>query len=1224
LEEVMMLDSSSLPLVVDSSINFINNSQEQIVGLIGESHHQELVFIDAAITDAAILTSKFHNARVIQLNGELDGIDQITNVLGQSQDIASIHIISHGSQGDIQLGNSHLNWASLPNYGEKLQQWRAALTTDADVLFYGCNIGAGVEGGTLVREISQITGADIAASNNLTGNAALGGDWNLEVHSGKIEAPTESIVNYQGILPIYNGKEYLLTNSAKSWTDAQAEATSLGGNLVTINNAAEENWLKQTFGSSEQLWIGLTDRTTEGTFKWVNGETATYRNWNPGEPNNFNFGGAVPEGEDYAVINQGTQWNDIPNTYAGNVRGIIERNIDDNFAYDGKKYRLTTGAKSWTDAQAEATSLGGNLVTINNAAEENWLKQTFGSSEQLWIGLTDRTTEGKFEWVNGETATYRNWNPGEPNNSNFGGAVPEGEDYAVINQGTQWNDIPNTYAGNVRGIIEINADSPTAGLIGLETSNYQIAETNNQVNVAILRQGGSDGTVTVDYRTVDASAKTGSDYQAVSGRVTFAPGETRKSIAVPILNDNLAEGDEQFNLTIDNVLGGATLSAPRTATITITDDEAPTPLVAFNDFTNITGLTLNGQATKSGNRLRLTEDLSNQASTAFLNRPLAIAANTSFSTKFEFQIGGQAGTNGRDGFTFMLQNSLSTTKALGNLGGNLGYSGISKSLAIEFDTFQNEWDSGNNQISVLRDGVVDKSAITANAPLDLNSGNRLTAWIDYDGATNKLAVFLAQTATKPNAAVLTYNIDLPTVVGNQAFLGFSAGSGNKTNTHDLLNWSLSSNSDLLPAPNPTPVGQKQTTVANLSQPIAIDWAPDGSKMFIAEKGGVIKVFENGQLKTTPFIDLSSVVNSARDRGLLDIAVHPDFFKGKPYIYASYTYDPAQVAQNSGLAGADGNGNRANRLTRIAADPATNYTTAIAGSEVVILGKNSTWNNFNAFANSTVDFNEKPAGILADGTNLRDFIAQDSESHVGGSLQFTSDGALFVSIGDGISYNQLDPRGVRVQDIDNLSGKILRIDPLTGAGLADNPFYNGDSGANRSKVYQSGLRNPFRTTIDARNGQLYIGDVGWTQWEEINAGGAGANFGWPYYEGGNRVSLRTGSYQDLPAAKAFYASGKQVTPASLALNHAADGIDAIILGDIYTGTKLPEKYRDNLFFNDLGQGIVRNAKVDAVGKITSAEIFATDAKYVVQITQGPDGELYYVDLDDGVVGRWQVG
>ena len=104
----------------------------------------------------------------------------------------------------------------------------------------------------------------------------------------------------------------------------------------------------------------------------------------------------------------------------------------------------------------------------------------------------------------------------------------------------------------------------------------------------------------------------------------------------------------------------------------------------------------------------------------------------------------------------------------------------------------------------------------------------------------------------------------------------------------------------------------------------------------------------------------------------------------------------------------------------------------------------------------------------------------------------------MSNGDGASYNRVDPRASRVQDIDNLSGKILRINPINGKGLSDNPFYNGDADANRSKVYQLGLRNPFRITVDPDNGKVYTGDVGWTQWEEVNAGEAGSDFGCPFF------------------------------------------------------------------------------------------------------------------------------
>lgn len=107
-----------------------------------------------------------------------------------------------------------------------------------------------------------------------------------------------------------------------NWYTAEAAAVTLGGHLVTINDAAEETWLKNTFGTS-LYWIGFTDSAIEGTWQWVSGEAVTYTNWSGGEPNNFG-------GEDWATMNWGSGWNDLaPGTSAegypwGLYRGIAE------------------------------------------------------------------------------------------------------------------------------------------------------------------------------------------------------------------------------------------------------------------------------------------------------------------------------------------------------------------------------------------------------------------------------------------------------------------------------------------------------------------------------------------------------------------------------------------------------------------------------------------------------------------------------------------------------------------------------------------------------------------------------------------------------------------------------------------------------------------------------------------------------------------------------------
>ena len=668
------------------------------------------------------------------------------------------------------------------------------------------------------------------------------------------------------------------------------------------------------------------------------------------------------------------------------------------------------------------------------------------------------------------------------------------------------------------------------GTISLELDSTQIIanEDSGSVEVTILRSQGSDGAVTVDYRSVNNSATGDLDYAAVSGTATFNDGETSQIISIPIIKDDLVEGSETFSFTIDNATGGANLLAPRTAFITIED----------NDF-------LPGATVFNGNQYLLT-------STALTWQEAQAEAQ---------RLGGNLVTINDSAEEIWLRENFSDTEQFW----------IGLNDAETEGQFQ--WASG--QPATYTNWAVGQ-------PNDLNGVQ------DFGGMNFGVAgKWDDQSGTSLYRGIIEIGGSNPTSSGGEVSLG----------------------------EEPT----QQTIVTGLNLPTAIDWTPDGSTIFIAEKGGVIKAFTNGELRDTPVIDLSAQVNEFQDRGLSDLAVHPNFFNGSPYLYAAYTYDPPEVFDNDGLAGPDGAGNRAGRLSRITID--LDSLTAVPDSEVVIVGSTSTWDNFNGFVDSTVDIDEPPARGIVE--QIPDFLAADSVAHSTGAVEFGPDGALYFSNGDGSSFNVADPRAVKVQDIDTLSGKILRIEPLTGAGLADNPFYNGDPNSNRSKVYQYGLRNPFRLSIDPETGVIYNGDVGWFTWEEINVGEPGANFGWPYYEGGDRINVRTPDYQSLPEAQAFYGSEQDnVTPAILALNHNTDNVNAIIMGDIYRGNAFPTTYQGDLFFNDLAQGIVRNISFDNSGNITNVDVFAEDTNTIVQIVQGPDDNLYFVELYSGVVGRWE--
>ncbi|HLO48479.1 MAG TPA: DUF4347 domain-containing protein, partial [Kamptonema sp.] len=149
-----------------------------------------IAFIDAALSNVQTLLNGVEpGTEILLLDSSKDGIKQISAALASRNSIKSIHIVSHGSPGSLQLGTAQLSLTNFDSYGQQLQQWSAALAKKADILLYGCEVAAGEKGSAFVQQLSQATGANIAASVSLTGNATLGGNWDLEFATGKIETP---------------------------------------------------------------------------------------------------------------------------------------------------------------------------------------------------------------------------------------------------------------------------------------------------------------------------------------------------------------------------------------------------------------------------------------------------------------------------------------------------------------------------------------------------------------------------------------------------------------------------------------------------------------------------------------------------------------------------------------------------------------------------------------------------------------------------------------------------------------------------------------------------------------------------------------------------------------------------------------------------------------------------------------------------------------------------
>lgn len=681
------------------------------------------------------------------------------------------------------------------------------------------------------------------------------------------------------------------------------------------------------------------------------------------------------------------------------------------------------------------------------------------------------------------------------------------------------------------------AASLNPGTIALGATLASVNEDDASVSIPVVRTGGSDGTVALNFTTVDGSATAGSDYTTTAGFAVLGPGVTTTNIVVPILDDGADEGNETFNVAGDLVVGGANLGFPRTATVTIVDDDGPpTP--------------------GDGNGL-LGEYYDNIDFTGF------VLERTDATVNFNWGQGSPAGGVGADTFS-------------------VRWTGEVEPFYNETYTFYSTADDGTrvwvNDVLII-DAWIDQQATTHTGAIALAGGVRHDIRVEYYENGGEAVQQLEWSSASQTRQVLPQS---------QLYSDEPAA----------LDGSFSG----------------QTIVNGLQGPVAVDFDSSG-RMFIAEQRGVIKIYENGTLLPTPFLDIQPQVNWVQDRGVLGVAVHPNF-PTTPYVYVSYTYDPPETANNSGLAGPNGSGNRVARLGRFTADPAADYATAIPGSEVVILGTNSTWENINRpDLDSTNNIGLDPS-CAPDGT-LQDCLPADSRSHTIGNVAFGNDGMLYVTNGDGTSFGQVDPRTTRVQDLDSLSGKLLRIDPITGAGLSDNPFAIADLNANRSKVVSYGLRNPFRFAFHPTTGEPFISDVGWNTFEEINAG-SGQNFGWPFYEGQIGSNRQTGGYNSLPEAPAFYANNN-ASPPLWGRFHTAGAV-AMVAGDFYVGSVYPTIVQDALFISDFGDNQIRAVRLNPDGSLKQTLPLNVSVGSIVEMSLHPnDGHMYYVDLG-GRVGR----
>ncbi len=382
---------------------------------------------------------------------------------------------------------------------------------------------------------------------------------------------------------------------------------------------------------------------------------------------------------------------------------------------------------------------------------------------------------------------------------------------------------------------------------------------------------------------------------------------------------------------------------------------------------------------------------------------------------------------------------------------------------------------------------------------------------------------------------------------------------------------------------------------------------DAANMFVAEKGGRLWNVRNGVKRLTMVLDLSAEVLNNGDRGLLSVATDLEW-NNNGWIYLLYIVDP------------NGDNNEAEqesfgRLTR--------YTT---------------------YKDQNGDLVADPASrLILIGPTWGEGIPSLHLSHSVGDLRFGVDGSLFISTGDGAHYDYTDvgghdPNGFgpgkfdssedvgafRSQLVTSLAGKILRVDPATGLGMPDNPFFTGNAMDNQSRVYAMGLRNPFRFTVRPNSGtpgRLYVGDVGWGTWEEINSALLGAeNFGWPCWEG-PRVESSYDAADPIMACN----NASAFTKPLWFFNHSFPGNNGFtsqcIAGmQTYEGTNYPQQYSGRLFWCEYSSDWIRTVRF-VNGQPTEVELFGNNIGNPVDLIADPaTGDLIYVAIGDQAIRR----
>ncbi|HEY9639750.1 MAG TPA: Calx-beta domain-containing protein [Coleofasciculaceae cyanobacterium] len=512
-----------------------------------------IVFIDAAIADYSSLAEGVLPAtEVIVLDPTQDGVLQITAVLQQRQSLSSVHLVSHGHPGQIQLGNGWLNRETLQQYAETIKQWERSLHPEASLLIYGCQVGASPQGRAVVQQISRLIGRRVAASRDLTGSAALGGNWDLAVQSQpmavQLAFDPAVLAAYRHILPAIQIND-VVTDEGDSGAiditftislDAPAPVEGVSVDFAVVGSSATAgNDFTAPAAGTLTFAAGTTTQTVTVS---VQGDTI----YEPDE--SFLVKLSNPSANATLAKNRGVGiiLNDdaLPSLSIGNV-SLVEGNSGSTNA----QFTLTLSAPS------------SQYVAVNYATADG----TATATDYTSVPLT------QVMFAPGEISKTINIPV-------TGDGLSEADETFFVNLSGAVNATIAQGQGKAT-LLNDDAD-PSLSIADVTITEGDNGVTNATFTVTQSIISGQD--VTVNWATADDSALAGQDYDAASGTLTILAGQTSGTLTVPIRGDLVYEPSESFWVNLSNALHASIGDNQAKATIT---DNDPAPSLSIGDIT---------------------------------------------------------------------------------------------------------------------------------------------------------------------------------------------------------------------------------------------------------------------------------------------------------------------------------------------------------------------------------------------------------------------------------------------------------------------------------------------------------------------------------------------------------------------------------------------------------------------------------------------------------------